>query len=83
MEGDLKRVLVNETGLEAKEQRILFRGKEKEDDDHLHMAGVENMSKVVLLQDPASQEKKKKLLKAYETVATIRAQVNKLAHKVT
>ncbi|XP_047313461.1 BAG family molecular chaperone regulator 4-like [Impatiens glandulifera] len=75
--GNLKRVLSNETGLDAKEQRILFRGKEKEDDDHLHMAGIENMSKVVLLQDPASKENN-----ACQTVATIKAQVNKLSQKV-
>lgn len=89
MQGDLKRVLAQETGLEPKEQRLLFRGKEKEDGECLDMAGVKDMSKVVLLEDPASKEKKleemKKnqcILKAYEAVAKIRAEVDKISEKV-
>nr|XP_023891543.1 BAG family molecular chaperone regulator 4-like isoform X2 [Quercus suber] len=80
--GDLKRVLAQETGLEPKEQRLLFRGKEKEDEECLHMAGVKDMSKVILLEDPASKERKLKemqknqcILKAYEAVAKVRAEV--------
>lgn len=89
MQGDLKRVLAHETGLEPKEQRLLFRGKEKEDNECLHMAGVKDMSKIILLEDPASKEKKleemKKnqgVLKAYEEVAKVRAEVDKLSQKV-
>ncbi|XP_048420729.1 BAG family molecular chaperone regulator 4 [Pyrus x bretschneideri] len=87
--GDLKRVLSHETGLEPKEQRLLFRGKEKEDNECLHIAGVEDTSKIVLLEDPASKEKKleemKKnqgTLKAYEEVAKVRAEVDKLSQKI-
>ncbi|KAM1494753.1 hypothetical protein ACFX15_028653 [Malus domestica] len=87
--GDLKRVLAHDTGLEPKEQRLLIRGKEKEDNECLHIAGVKDMSKIVLLEDPASKEKKleemKKnqgILKAYEQVAKVRAQVDKLSQKV-
>ncbi|CAL8998948.1 PREDICTED: BAG family molecular chaperone regulator 4-like [Prunus mume] len=87
--GDLKRVLAHETGLEPKEQRLLFRGKEKEDNECLHMAGVKDMSKIILLEDPASKEKKleemKKnqgVLKAYEEVAKVRAEVDKLSQKI-
>ncbi|KAM1756729.1 hypothetical protein EV1_006050 [Malus domestica] len=87
--GDLKRVLSPETGLEPKEQRLLFRGKEKEDNDCLHIAGVKDMSKIVLLEDPASKEKKleemKKnqgVLNAYEEVAKVRAEVDKLSQKI-
>ncbi|RXH84898.1 hypothetical protein DVH24_041666 [Malus domestica] len=82
MQGDLKRVLSPETGLEPKEQRLLFRGKEKEDNECLHIAGVKDMSKIVLLEDPASKEKKleemKKnqgVLNAYEEVAKVRAEI--------
>ena len=89
MEGDLKRVLAQETGLEPKEQRLLFRGKEKEDEECLHMAGLKDMSKVILLEDPASKERKLKemqknqcILKAYEAVAKVRAEVDKLSEKV-
>ncbi|XP_020537492.1 BAG family molecular chaperone regulator 4 isoform X2 [Jatropha curcas] len=76
--GDLKKVLVQETGLESKEQRLLFRGKEKEDNECLHMVGVKDMSKVILLEDPACKERKLEemkrnqgMLKAYEEVAKV------------
>lgn len=89
MEGELKRVLANETGLEPKEQRLLFRGKEKDDEEFLHMVGVKDMSKVILLEDPASKERKleemrrkQSIMKAYEAVAKVRAEVDKLTEKV-
>ncbi|KAK2643464.1 hypothetical protein Ddye_025227 [Dipteronia dyeriana] len=87
--GELKRVLAQETGLEPKEQRLLFRGKEKEDEECLHMVGVKDTSKVVLLEDPASKERKLKemnrnqcILKAYEEVAKVRTEIDKLSEKV-
>ena len=85
----MKRVLAQETGLEPKEQRLLFRGKEKDDEECLHMVGVKDTSKVVLLEDPASKERKLKemnrnqcILKAYEEVAKVRTEVDKLSEKV-
>ncbi|KAG2669919.1 hypothetical protein I3760_14G058600 [Carya illinoinensis] len=87
--GDLKMVLSHETGLEPKEQRLLFRGKEKEDKECLEMAGVKDTSKVILLEDPASKEKKLKemqrnqcILKACEAVAKVRAEVERLSEKL-
>ncbi|XP_058110326.1 BAG family molecular chaperone regulator 4 [Magnolia sinica] len=87
--GDLKRLLTQETGLEPQEQRLLFRGKEKDDEECLHMVGVKDMSKVILLEDPASKERKLEEMKmdqgisrACEAVARVRAEVNKLAEKV-
>lgn len=89
MEGDLKRVVAQETGLEPKEQRLLFRGKEKDDEECLHMVGVKDMSKVILFEDPASKERKLEemnrnqgILKAYEDVAKVRMEVDKLSEKV-
>lgn len=46
------------TGLEPKEQRLLFKGKERENDEYLHMVGVGDKDKVLLLEDPAYREKK-------------------------
>ncbi|XP_074580459.1 BAG family molecular chaperone regulator 2-like [Curcuma longa] len=46
------------TGLEPREQRLLFKGKEREDDEHLHMVGVRDKDKVLLLEDPAIKERK-------------------------
>ncbi|KAL5720973.1 hypothetical protein ACHQM5_013588 [Ranunculus cassubicifolius] len=88
--GSLKRLLAHETGLKPKEQRLLFKGKEKEDEDCLHMVGVMDMSKVVLMEDPASREKKlqerKKdngISKACEEIAKVREEVQKMAKKVS
>lgn len=46
------------TGLEPRAQRILYRGKEREDVDHLHMVGIKDSDKVLLLEDPAIKDKK-------------------------
>lgn len=56
--GELKMVLSLVTSLEPGEQRLLFRGKERDDEEHLHMVGVREKDKVLLLQDPAIKEKK-------------------------
>ncbi|KAJ4971914.1 hypothetical protein NE237_005013 [Protea cynaroides] len=87
--GDLKKLLAHETGVDPKEQRLLFRGKEREDDCCLHIGGVKDMSKVVLLEDPASRERKleemkrnQEISKASEAVAKISAEVNNLSEKV-
>ncbi|XP_049382916.1 BAG family molecular chaperone regulator 3-like [Solanum stenotomum] len=46
--GELKMMLSIVTGLEPKEQRLLFRGKEREDYEHLHMVGVRDKDKLLL-----------------------------------
>ncbi|KAL0431607.1 UNVERIFIED_CONTAM: BAG family molecular chaperone regulator 2 [Sesamum radiatum] len=56
--GELKIILSVLTNLEAEEQRILFKGKEREDDEHLHMVGVRDKDKVLMLEDPAVKERK-------------------------
>uniref|UniRef100_A0A0E0K1Z0 Ubiquitin-like domain-containing protein n=1 Tax=Oryza punctata TaxID=4537 RepID=A0A0E0K1Z0_ORYPU len=56
--GELKVRLSMVTGLEPREQRLLFRGKEREDTDHLHMVGVRDKDKVLLLEDPALKDMK-------------------------
>ncbi|XP_076949582.1 BAG family molecular chaperone regulator 2-like [Bidens hawaiensis] len=64
--GELKIILSTITNLEAKEQRLLFKGKEREDGEHLHMVGVRDNDKVLLLQDPAIKEMKlRKLAKPH------------------
>uniref|UniRef100_M8CBT3 Uncharacterized protein n=1 Tax=Aegilops tauschii TaxID=37682 RepID=M8CBT3_AEGTA len=54
--GELKVAVSMVTGLEPREQRLLFRGKEREDSDHLHMVGVRDKDKVLLLEDPALKD---------------------------
>lgn len=87
--GELKRVLAKVTSLEPQDQRLLFRGKEKDNEEFLHIAGVKDTSKVVLLEDPASKERKLEQMKmdmevskACEAVVLVRSEVDKLAMKV-
>ncbi|XP_062105569.1 BAG family molecular chaperone regulator 3 [Humulus lupulus] len=56
--GELKMILSLVTGMEPREQRLLFKGKERDDGDYLHMVGVRDKDKVLLLQDPAIKEMK-------------------------
>ncbi|KAI3666002.1 hypothetical protein L6452_44640 [Arctium lappa] len=56
--GELKMILSMVTNLEPKEQRLLFKGKEREDEEYLHMVGVSDKDKVLMLQDPATKERK-------------------------
>ncbi|KAG8384904.1 hypothetical protein BUALT_Bualt04G0166700 [Buddleja alternifolia] len=56
--GELKILLSLLTNLEPKEQRILFKGKEREDHEYLHMVGVRDKDKVLMLEDPAIKERK-------------------------
>ncbi|KAH7295675.1 hypothetical protein KP509_27G060400 [Ceratopteris richardii] len=87
--GELKWVLAPLTGLHPQEQRLLFRGKERDDADFLHIAGVSDMSKLSLVEDPASKEKKREELmqneniaKACQAVALIRDEVDKLSAQI-
>ncbi|KAL4333184.1 hypothetical protein GQ457_07G000870 [Hibiscus cannabinus] len=57
--GELKMILSLITSLEPREQRLLFKGKERGDDEYLHMVGVKDKDKVLLLEDPAIKEMKK------------------------
>ncbi|KAK9061692.1 hypothetical protein SSX86_018875 [Deinandra increscens subsp. villosa] len=56
--GEMKMLLSIVIGIEPKEQRVLFKGKEREDVEHLHMVGVGDNDKIVVLEDPAIKERK-------------------------
>ncbi|KAK9193566.1 hypothetical protein WN944_004263 [Citrus x changshan-huyou] len=56
--GDLKKAISEKTGLDPQEQKVLFRGKEKEDNEHLDVSGVKDKSKVLLLEELTNKEKK-------------------------
>lgn len=88
--GDLKWLLAHEVGLRPNEQRLIFQGKEKDDNEFLHIAGVKDMAKVILVEDPASKEKKLEELKsnqavrkACQAVAQVRVQVDKLGRQIS
>jgi hypothetical protein len=90
-EGELKRVLVPVTGLEPERQRLIFRGKEKRDDEPLHASGAKDGAKVLLLENqfPANVEQKaepvmmdESMMRACEAVVRVRSEVDKLSAKV-
>ncbi|KAJ3680878.1 hypothetical protein LUZ60_015367 [Juncus effusus] len=56
--GDLKKELAKECGLNPEDQRLLFRGKERENSELLHSAGVKDTAKMMLLESFASKERK-------------------------
>ncbi|KAI6675223.1 hypothetical protein NL676_003129 [Syzygium grande] len=87
--GEMKQIVAKRIGLDPVEQRLLFRGKEQEDEERLHLAGIKENSKVVVLEDPASKEKKleqsqesEEVSIASEAVAGVRAEVDKLSKRV-
>ncbi|GKV06085.1 hypothetical protein SLEP1_g18016 [Rubroshorea leprosula] len=55
---ELKEEIAQKTGLKPEEQKLLFRGKEKEDKEHLHTAGVKDKGKILVLEDPSWKETK-------------------------
>lgn len=88
--GELKKVLTAETGLQPGEQRLLFRGKERENGEYLDMWGVKDRSKVILIQDPASIERRAdemrrnaKIQSAHRAISDVSVEVDKLAEQVS
>lgn len=86
----MKKLLSQKTGLEPHDQRLLFRGQVKEDAEQLYMAGVKDKSKMMLLEDPASRERKleetrknNEISEQCEAVAGVRVEVDRLSERVT
>uniref|UniRef100_A0A7N0TV22 Ubiquitin-like domain-containing protein n=1 Tax=Kalanchoe fedtschenkoi TaxID=63787 RepID=A0A7N0TV22_KALFE len=76
--GELKARLSMVTRLEAKEQRLLYKGKERDDYEHLHMVGVCDQDKILLLQDPAAKEMKLNAIpgrRAFPVAASLRRSI--------
>ncbi|KAK4776309.1 hypothetical protein SAY86_004997 [Trapa natans] len=87
--GEMKNMLAQKCGLEPKDQRLFFRGKEKDDDENLQVAGLKDNSKMLLLECQASKERKleqlkkaEEISKACEAVARVKVEVDKLSERV-
>lgn len=87
--GDLKRLIGQKTGMEPQMQKLLFRGKEKDDCDPLQMAGVKDNSKVLLMEgsrekemNSEEMEKPSQISLGGEAVAEVTAEVDKLSKQV-
>ncbi|KAM4112340.1 hypothetical protein ACJW30_05G133000 [Castanea mollissima] len=88
--GEVKKVLTAETGLQPDEQRVMFRGKERENGHYLDMCGVKDRSKLILIQDPSSIERRfiemrrnAKIQNAYRAISDVSMEVDKLVDQVS
>ncbi|MCO5594291.1 hypothetical protein L7F22_048320 [Adiantum nelumboides] len=87
--GDLKKLLVQLTGLQTKQQRLTYKGKAKSDTDYLSEAGVKDKSKLVLVEDTKGWEKTLIELrksdadaKSYKAVAEVQQLVDQISGQI-
>ncbi|CAI9114856.1 OLC1v1015666C1 [Oldenlandia corymbosa var. corymbosa] len=87
--GELKKMLTGPTGLHHEDQKLFYKDKERDSKVFLDTTGVKNKSKIVLIKDSISQEKRylemkraAKLEKATKTISDISLEVDKLAGQV-
>lgn len=88
--GELKKMLTGPTGLHHEDQKLIFKKKERDSKDFLDTVGVKNKSKIVLMEDPISQEKRylemrkaAKLEKAAKSISEISLEIDRLAGQVS
>ncbi|KAK4377614.1 hypothetical protein RND71_003910 [Anisodus tanguticus] len=88
--GEVKSILSSIIGLDPKVQKLLFRGKEKEDHEYLHLAGVKDNSKVLVMEEEMVEEKipeevrvTTEISRGAEAVAEVRTEVDKLSEQVS
>ncbi|GAB2294057.1 hypothetical protein Dimus_028273 [Dionaea muscipula] len=88
--GELKKKLQGPTGLHHQGQKLLYKDKERDSNAYLDMVGVKDKSKIVLIEDPISQEKRylemrrnSKMEKAARSISEISLEVDRLAVQVS
>ncbi|KAE8055252.1 hypothetical protein FH972_012104 [Carpinus fangiana] len=88
--GELKKMLAESTGLYPQDQKLIFKNKERDSKAYLDAARVKDGSKIVLVEDIESRErrclemqKNAKVEKASKSLAEISLEVDKLAGQVT
>ncbi|KAK7270827.1 hypothetical protein RJT34_26279 [Clitoria ternatea] len=88
--GELKKMLSGPTGLHHQDQKLFYKDKERDSKAFLDMVGVKDKSKLVLVEDPISQEKRlleirknAKMEKAAKSISEISFDVDRLAGRVT
>ncbi|CAL1375444.1 unnamed protein product [Linum trigynum] len=87
--GELKKMLAGETGVHPEDQKLMYKKKERDSKAYLDVARVKNGSKIVLIEDITSRErrclemlKSSRLHKASKSIDHITTEVNSLVHKV-
>ncbi|CAJ2666611.1 BAG family molecular chaperone regulator 3-like [Trifolium pratense] len=88
--GDLKKMLTGPTGLHHQDQKLFYKDKERDSKAFLDIVGVKDKSKLVLMEDPISQEKRAleirknaKMEKAAKSISQISLEVDRLAGRVS
>ncbi|XP_042503819.1 BAG family molecular chaperone regulator 1-like [Macadamia integrifolia] len=88
--GELKKLLTAPTGLHHEDQKLLFKDKERDSNAYLDIVGVKDGSKLVLVEDSISREKRflemrknAKMEKASKSISEISLEVDKLAAQVS
>lgn len=88
--GELKKMLSGPTGLHHEDQKLFFKDKERDSKAFLDITGVKDKSKLVLTEDPISQEKRlleirknAKMEKAAKSISQISLEVDRLAGRVS
>lgn len=87
--GELKKILAGPTGLHHQDQKLIYKDKERDSNAFLDISGVKDKSKIVLVEDPISQEKRllemrrnAKMEKASKSISEISLEVDRLAGQV-
>lgn len=87
--GELKKLVTGESGLQPGEQRLIFKGKERENGEYLDICGVKEQSKIILIQDPESIERRRmemrrnaKIQTAHRLLDDVIVEVDKIAEQV-
>lgn len=88
--GELKKMLSGPTGLHHQAQKLYFKDKERDNNAFLDIVGVKEKSKLVVVEDPISQErrylemqKNAKMEKAFKSISEISLEVDRLAGQVS
>lgn len=88
--GELKKMLSGPTGLHHEDQKLMYKDKERSSKTFLDVVGVKDRSKMVLVEDPISQEKRyiemrknAKMEKAAKSISEISLEVDRLAGQVS
>lgn len=87
--GELKKLLAEPTGLHPEEQKLIYKNKERNSKAYLDVARVQNGSKIVLVEDILSKErrcleilKNQKFQISSNFLKEINLEVNKLFQEV-
>ncbi|KFK26814.1 hypothetical protein AALP_AA8G296800 [Arabis alpina] len=88
--GELKKMLSGPTGIHHQDQKLMYKDKERDSKDFLDVSGVKDKSKMVLIEDPISQEKRflemrkiAKTEKASKAISDISLEVDRLGGRVS